>query len=190
MRGHVVGAFVVMRISVGLCRHRFTRHGLAISSRREGRAIEARSGRTLFGSKTAGVMRMPTGDRDEFNLQEAFEYARSTIQTLIAINGGAAAAIIAFYGQALSAGKASGAAKGMLADALTAFTLGVVFATLTLILGYLTQRFWGANHPSDADTAIREGAANAFNVVAIACALLALAAFIAGCFSARNAFLL
>jgi hypothetical protein len=133
---------------------------------------------------------MPTGDRDEFNLQEAFEYARSTIQTLIVINGGAAAAIVAFYGQALSTGKASIAAKGFLACALTEYTMGVVGAVITLVFGYLTQHFWGANHPTERDTKIRERAAAFCQAIALSFAFISLALFVGGSFSARSALLL
>lgn len=133
---------------------------------------------------------MPTGDRDPLNLQEAFEYARATIQALIAINGGAAAAIVAFYGQALSAGKVSVLAKGLLADALTAYAIGVFCGAATLIFGYLTQRMWGANHPTNRDTEVRERAANWLNGIALFLALASLCSFAAGCFSAKNALLL
>jgi hypothetical protein len=133
---------------------------------------------------------VPAGDRDEFNLQEAFEYARSAIQTLIAVNGAAAGAIIAFYGQALSANKATIAAKGLLADALTAFALGVISATLTLFLAYFTQRLWGANHSTEGAAAAGERAANICNAVALALALGSLIAFALGCLSAKSALML
>jgi hypothetical protein len=131
---------------------------------------------------------MPTGDRDDLNLQEAFEYARATIQTLVAINGGAAAAIIAFYGQALT-GKVSPTIRYYLASSLTSFSIGVGLATLTLFFGYFAQLGWGTNRPTERNAKIAETVAVYFQWIAVGLAIGSLTAFGDGCWSARSALL-
>lgn len=130
---------------------------------------------------------MPYGDRDEFNLQEAFEFARATIQMLIAINGGAAAAIIAFYGQALAS--LQPAARASLANGLTMFACGVVLATLTLFAGYIIQMLWGGNNENVAQAQFAERAAPVITGIACLFAIGSLGCFVAGCCFARGAIL-
>ena len=89
--------------------------------------------------------------RDEFNLQEAFEFAREAVRTLLAINGGGAVAVLAFYGQALAAVPGPGAAlREALSGALGWFGWGTVAAASTTMAGYLTQYLWGRSYPSNA----------------------------------------
>lgn len=128
-------------------------------------------------------------DRDEFNLQEAFEIGRVTMQTVLAINGGAAVAILAFYGQALTSKDAitAGARIGIAAS-LTWFGAGVLLATSTLIIAYMVQSFWGwAQQGADRKAAERWAAR--LHLVAFLLALLSMAAFVGGCWSARGAIL-
>jgi hypothetical protein len=128
-------------------------------------------------------------DRDEFNLQEAFEIGRVTMQTLLAINGGAAVAILAFYGQALTSnGAITAGARAGIANSLTWFGAGVLLATSTLLIAYMVQSLWGwAQHGPDRRAAELWAARSHF--IAFTFALLSMSSFIGGCWSVRSAIL-
>lgn len=128
---------------------------------------------------------MPHGDRDQFNLQEAFEFARATIQMLFAINGGAAVAIIAFYGQAWATMPLP--ERHSLAGALMWFVGGVVAATLTGFTGYLSQKAWGSNFKTAAKSDRSEASAPWVELAAVTMAIGSLVLFVIGCLQARSA---
>ena len=127
---------------------------------------------------------MPDGDRDEFNLQEAFELARMAMQTGLVLNGGAAVAILAFYGQAMST---KGYAGGpYLRASLSDFAIGCVLIMATMICGYVIQMLWGGNH-SVGTSNKRERWAGLISTIAFATIVAALGFFVAGILMARHA---
>lgn len=90
----------------------------------------------------------------------AVAIAIAGINALILTNGGAAVALLAFYGDVLSSGGGL-ASPTLLKFALIAFALGVFAGSACAILAYLSQLAWtttrGAS-PSDPDTGWRLGA--------------------------------
>lgn len=120
-------------------------------------------------------------DRDDLNLTEAFEMARESIKALLALNGGAAVAILAFYGQAVAAlGALSTAARWALANGLKLFAIGTIAATVTLFLAYLVQLNWGAAYPSEEAQARAHRRAGSLHLLAFLTAFASLALFVLG----------
>jgi len=127
-------------------------------------------------------------DRDTFNLQEAFEMARETIRTLFALNGAAAIAILAFYGQALTASNAiSAAARTALSASLSWFTVGATWAALTFVVAYCTQLFWGSSYDSENTQAVAHRFAQRAHLFAAVFAIFSLGSFMLGVVDVREA---
>lgn len=72
----------------------------------------------------------------------AVAIAIAGINAVILINGGAAGALLAFYGEALSSGTASGLHVGPLRLALVALALGAGAGACCAILAYLSELAW------------------------------------------------
>lgn len=89
---------------------------------------------------------MVSRDRDPLNLGEAFELARQAIQALMLINGGGAVAVLAFFGNLLTAAnppKNPPISQPYVLLALLTFALGLVLGTVTSLVGYRVQARWG-----------------------------------------------
>jgi hypothetical protein len=132
---------------------------------------------------------MPDQDRDAFNLQEAFEYGRAAIQTSLAINGGGAVAILAFFGSALATpGGVTTQFRAAVAASLACFACGVFLSALTFGVGYIVQLLWGGNHPFGTAER-RERIAQRLQSAALILVVISLFSFLAGTFWARSAVL-
>ncbi|MCY4002505.1 MAG: hypothetical protein OXF33_02175 [Rhodospirillales bacterium] len=83
------------------------------------------------------------------------EYAQSALKGAILINGGAAAALLAFFGVVWS-DSAQPDTVIKLAQALSAFAFGVLAAAMSAMFGYVTQYFYYCENQSDADAQIAE----------------------------------
>jgi len=70
------------------------------------------------------------------------ELARTTINSLVLANGGAAIAILAFMGQVRIDEKAAVATRSMLVLSLAAFTVGVAITLIAAGLSYLSNCRW------------------------------------------------
>lgn len=88
---------------------------------------------------------------ENFQLQnsaQAIEFARETIKAAIALNGGAAIAILGFVG-----GRPNIENQEMVPSSLKWFCLGLAFSFATLIIAYLAQTFFAtANSTSSPRT--------------------------------------
>ncbi len=81
------------------------------------------------------------------NLKGAITLAAQTIKSLEIVNGGAAIAILTFYGNLVSSSDTDVPIdKPSIVVALTVFGGGVLFATLCSIFAYLSQRFAAVQH--------------------------------------------
>lgn len=119
--------------------------------------------------------------RDELNLKEAFELARQTIQALMLINGGAAAAVLAFFGGLLTADHAPTISRPMMLWALACFAGGLVIGTVTSLMGYWVQTRWGAELPAHVtDEAAWNRDTICLNIATVIVGLGGLAAFVIG----------
>lgn len=113
------------------------------------------------------------------------------MRTLVAINGGAAVAILAFVGSI--AGKAehcSGVELSRLTAPLIWFGFGVTSALASMMLAYLTN-YATTGHTQSQPSSHHEArwgmAKNVFHLSAIVAALASLAFFVAGLFCTKSA---
>ena len=70
------------------------------------------------------------------------ELAKTTINSLVLANGGAAIAILAFMGQVRADAKGADAERSMLVLSLAAFTAGVAITLIAAGLTYLSNYRW------------------------------------------------
>ncbi len=120
-------------------------------------------------------------NRDDLNLMEAFQLARQTIQSLMLVNGGAAVAILAFFGTLLSAAHPPTIHRGLVFAALLVFALGLVLGTITSLIGYRVQIRWGAEQQDDSfDLAAFDRRTISLNNWAVVVGLCSLLAFVVG----------
>jgi hypothetical protein len=108
-------------------------------------------------------------------LQAAFEFARDTIKHLLLINGGAAAALLAFYGGNSDSGLFSrGAFFGLLW-----FALGVAAAVAASVSAYFAQLQYGTTNASSTtgDWALRVG----FVLALVSLVLFVTGVLVTGC---------
>jgi hypothetical protein len=129
-------------------------------------------------------------ERDDLNLREAFELAREALKTLLAINGGAAVAILAFYGQSLSGtGIVGPTARLALADSLYWFAYGAAFVATSFISGYVVQLLWGGAYDTEAAQRRAHKIAPWCHAVGIGCTAASFYSFVMGVSDVRAAIL-
>lgn len=88
-------------------------------------------------------MRDQGQDRDEFTLGRAMEFAQELAKALILVNGGAAVAILAFYGDA---GTAGFRITDDMADALSVFGWSIIAVFLMHLFGFFSLLLQGSNY--------------------------------------------
>jgi hypothetical protein len=114
------------------------------------------------------------------NLKGAIKLAEVSIQALILTNGAAAAGLLTFFGSVVVKPAAfSSAARGELAAALALFGAGVASAIICAIFAYFAQR---GRVVIDDPTAARS-----LTVPAMIFAVLSVACFVFGLYSAATA---
>jgi hypothetical protein len=129
-------------------------------------------------------------DRDEFNLQAAFEFARDTIKHLLLVNGGAVVALLTFYGSLLDRPLelVPREAEAHAFCGLVSFAVGVAAAVFCALFSYLTQLKWGIAK-SDASEASDEAWAGRFHILAMFAASVSALAFVIGVWQTAKALL-
>jgi hypothetical protein len=129
-------------------------------------------------------------ERDPLNLEEAFELARECLKSLLVINGGAAVAILAFYGSALTKdGLISAETRGYIAGALYWFAAGAFSTTVTFMTAYVVELLWGGGYPSGAKRERGHKWAQRLHMLALTLTLASAAFFVAGVSDTRHAIL-
>jgi len=97
------------------------------------------------------------------------------------INGGAVAAVLAFFGNLLTAAHPPAVCRPMIFGALIAFAVGLLLGTLTSLVGYWVQTRWGAELPEHVtDEKAWNRKTICINKWAVAIGLGSLLAFIVG----------
>lgn len=123
-------------------------------------------------------------ERDEYTLSIAIEFAQSLLKSLILVNGGAAIAMLAFYGQAAANGvEISGEAMKPLAT----FGFGVVAALVASFCGYLSLFGIGGKFESKSGVKVGEVLSNVTALIGVIAAVVSIALFCWGIVQASNA---
>lgn len=131
---------------------------------------------------------MPGTDRDDLNLTEAFELARECLKSLLIINGGAAVAILAFFGQILTKdGVVTSDVRHHVASGLYWFSLGAFTVVVAFIAAYLTELLWGRAYSSETWQARGHQAAQFVHVAALLLTLASAGMFVFGVWQTRYA---
>lgn len=116
------------------------------------------------------------------DLEGAIDLAVGLIKLLVAINGGAAVAILAFFGNLVASGSLNPSMVGPIVMALLMFGLGVLFAAVACFLAYLVEAE-RATDPNPGPSLLRSD----LQYWALWSAALALASFLIGLVAAACA---
>ena len=79
----------------------------------------------------------------EWHWDQGTKYATEAMKALLAINGGAAVALLAFAGQISKTGGDPAWVASQLGNSLLGFGLGALFAALAFVAAYITQLYYG-----------------------------------------------
>jgi hypothetical protein len=85
----------------------------------------------------------------EWHWEQGTKYALEAIKALLAINGGAAVALLAFAGQISKNSSNPASIAAQLGNSLLSFGLGALAATLAFAVAYVTQLQYGRRGEND-----------------------------------------
>ena len=118
----------------------------------------------------------------EWHWEQGTKYAVEAMKALLAINGGAAVALLAFAGQIGKSGGDPASIASRLGNSLFGFGFGALAATIGFIAAYFTQLYYGKGGVNDTW-------AHQWHCATYAWLVLSIAAFLFGLCFARAAIL-
>jgi hypothetical protein len=118
----------------------------------------------------------------EWHWEQGTTYAVEAMKALLAINGGAAVALLAFAGQIGKNGGDPASIASRLGNSLVCFGFGALAATIGFVAAYFTQLYYGKGGVNDTW-------AHQWHCATYAWLFLSIAAFLFGLWLARAAIL-